>query len=151
MPARGRRARILAPLLSSGAARGLSAAVLMPPLYDLMLVLNPSASEEERTKVQADVDAAIAASGEAVGSHDWGQRALAYEIDHTAEGEYHLVQFHGPPALLDRLRATLRVADAVLRFRIIRLAPGPPAPPPPPSAAPVAAVGEGEHERDRES
>ena len=88
-----------------------------------------------------------------VGTHDWGQRKLAYEIDHKAEGEYHLIQFHGPPALLDRLRTTLRVADGVLRSRIIRLEPGTPPPPPPPSAAPavVASDGErGERDRDRE-
>ncbi len=114
----------------------------MPRLYDLMLVLDPSAADEQRAKVRADVDAAIAAEGEAVGTHDWGQRKLAYEIDHHAEGEYHLLQFRGSPALLERLQRTLRVADGVLRFRIIKVEPGTPDVPPPPPAAAVAATPE---------
>jgi hypothetical protein len=52
--------------------------------------------------------------------------------------------FTGPPALLESLSHTLRIDDAVLRFRIIKVLPGtPPAPDSPPpvlvtSGAPAA-------------
>ena len=59
--------------------------------------------------------------------HDWGTRALAYEIRHKTDAEYHLLQFHGPAALLASLQRTLRITDGVVRFRIIKLAPGTPA------------------------
>jgi hypothetical protein len=64
-----------------------------------------------------------------VGKHDWGARALAYEIRHKGEAEYHLFQFNATPALLERLHRTLRLTDGIVRFRIIKLAPGTPDPP----------------------
>jgi small subunit ribosomal protein S6 len=103
------------------------------PLYDLMLLLDTSAPEEQRRKVLADVESAISSAGSVVGTpHDWGQRPLAFEIRHRTDAEYHLLQFHGPASLLESLQRSLRIADGVLRFRIIKLAPGTPGPPDPP-------------------
>jgi small subunit ribosomal protein S6 len=101
------------------------------PLYDLMLLLDTSAPEEQRKKVLSDVEAMVSSSGTIVGNHDWGTRALAYEIGHRGDAEYHLLQFHGPAELLANLHRTLRITDGVVRFRIIKLAPGTPAPPEP--------------------
>jgi small subunit ribosomal protein S6 len=101
------------------------------PLYDLMLLLDTSAPEEQRKKILSDVESMVSASGEIVGNHDWGTRSLAYEIGHRPDAEYHLLQFHGPAELLANLQRTLRITDGVVRFRIIKLAPGTPAPPPP--------------------
>lgn len=98
------------------------------PLYDLVLLLDTSAPEDQRKKVQTDVESAISTSGTIVNDVDWGTRALAYEIRHRTDAEYHLLQFHGPPVLLANLQRMLRIADGVVRFRIIKLAPGTPAP-----------------------
>ena len=102
------------------------------PVYDLMLLLDTSAPEEQRTKVLSDVESAISSAGSIVGTHDWGTRPLAYEIRHRADAEYHLLQFKGPAELLETLQRTLRITDGVVRFRIIKLAPGTPGPPDPP-------------------
>ena len=113
------------------------------PLYDLMLLLDTSAPEEQRTKILSDVESMVSSSGTIVGNHDWGTRALAYEIRHRGDAEYHLMQFLGPAELLANLQRTLRITDGVVRFRIIKLAPGTPAPPEPrperPEAPPVEA------------
>jgi small subunit ribosomal protein S6 len=101
------------------------------PLYDLMLLLDTAAPDEQRHKVLSDVESMISNAGTIVGSHDWGTRALAYEIRHRTDAEYHLVQFHGPAELLANLHRTLRITDGVVRFRVIKLAPGTPAPPEP--------------------
>jgi hypothetical protein len=77
-----------------------------------------------------------------VGKHDWGARALAYEIRHKGEAEYHLFQFNATPALLERLHRTLRLTDGIVRFRIIKLAPGTPDPPAVRPEPPRAAEGE---------
>jgi small subunit ribosomal protein S6 len=98
------------------------------PLYDLVLLLDTSAPEDQRKKVLSDAQSAISSSGTIVSDVDWGTRALAYEIRHRTDAEYHLLQFHGPAALLANLQRTLRIADGVVRFRIIKLAPGTPAP-----------------------
>jgi small subunit ribosomal protein S6 len=112
-----------------------------PPIYDLMLLLATSAPEEERAKILADVQSAIAAGGgTVVRDDDWGIRPLTYRISHQGEAEYHLLQLTGPPALLESLSHSLGIADTVLRFRVIKVRVGTPAPPssPPPVVAPVA-------------
>src|ERR1700749_1506106 len=107
-------------------------------LYDLVLVLSMNAEDERRAKILSDVESQITTAGGAVERNDdWHNRPLAYEINHQAEGEYHLFQFTGPTALLEDLSHTLRIDDAVLRFRIIRVVPG--TPPAPDSAPPVVA------------
>ena len=101
----------------------------MAELYDLMLLLDPSAADDQRARIVADVEGAIGSDGTLAGKHDWGRRPMAYEVGHQADAEYHLLQFQGPPALLERLQRTLRVTDGVIRFRIIKVAPGTPDPP----------------------
>ena len=73
----------------------------------------------------------VAAGGEIVNEQDWGMRPMAYEIRHQAQAEYHLLQFHPTRELLANLERTLRITDGVVRFRIIKLAPGTPEPPEP--------------------
>lgn len=114
-----------------------------------MLLLDPGASDEQRAKLVADAESAIASDGTLVSKHDWGRRTMAYEVRHQADAEYHLLQFHSTPALLERLQRTFRVADGLIRFRIIKLAPGTPDPPhvraeprPEPAAAPEQPPGE---------
>lgn len=105
-------------------------------LYDLMLMLDPNAPDERHEEIVRDVRSAIEADGQLVGSHDWGTRRLAYEIDHRREAGYHLFQFEGSRELLERLDQRLKIMDGLLRFRTIRLKPGSPPPPVPDRDAP---------------
>jgi len=103
---------------------------LPAPTYDLMLLLDPEAEQPAREKLVTDASEAITAGGELLRHDRWGERALAYPISHKASAEYHLLQFHaGSPELLSELHRTLSIADGVVRFRIIKLAPGTPEPP----------------------
>jgi small subunit ribosomal protein S6 len=130
------------------------------PTYDLMILLDTGTPDEQRAKVLADAERLITSNGgEITSKHDWGTRALAFEIEHKTDAEYHLLQFQGPPAVLDALNRTLHITDGVTRYRIIKLRPGtPPAPdvrqeapapraeestdePASPAAAPAAAEG----------
>ena len=107
-------------------------------LYDLLLLSN-DAEEERRAKIIDDVRQAISSGGGSIAhDNDWGTRPLAYRIAHQGDAEYHLLQFTGPPALLDSLGHSLGITDGVLRFRIIKVLPGTPGPPrPEPAAAPA--------------
>ena len=107
---------------------------LPPPLYDLVLLLDSEAPEEQHTKVLDDAVRVINKHGEVVSDEDWGLRATAFEIKHKGEAQYHLVQFHADRAALEELNRMLHIADGVVRYRIIKLKPGTP---PPPSAQPV--------------
>jgi small subunit ribosomal protein S6 len=103
---------------------------LPAPTYDLVLLLDPQADDATRAKLVADTRASIEGQGELLRHDDWGERALTYPIDRKASAQYHLLQFHvSDTQLLSGLDRTLRLADEVLRFRIIKLAPGVPAAP----------------------
>ena len=102
-------------------------------------MLDLSATDEVRAKIVADTRAAVEAGGTLIGYHDWGQRALTYEIDHRKSAEYHLIQFHATPELLASVARTLRITDGVIRHRIIKLAPGTPDAQRPPAADPAPA------------
>jgi small subunit ribosomal protein S6 len=98
---------------------------LPAPTYDLVLLLDPQADDATREKLVADTRSSIEGQGELLRHDDWGERALTYPIDRKPNAQYHLLQFHaGDKQLLGGLDRTLRLADEVLRFRIIKLAPG---------------------------
>ncbi len=99
------------------------------PLYDLVLLLDTAAEDSRRAEILKGAQDAIAKGGEIVNEQDWGARQLAFEIRHKKDADYHLIQFHGTPELLATLERTLRITDEVVRFRVIKLAPGTPAPP----------------------
>jgi ribosomal protein S6 len=62
--------------------------------------------------------------------HDaWGRRRLAYEIDHKAEGSYHLLHFTSEAATLDEISRVLRIDDGVMRHMATRRIEGSPARP----------------------
>jgi small subunit ribosomal protein S6 len=108
----------------------------MTGFYDLVLLIDPNAPEDRRTAAVSEAESLLSSSGEIVESQDWGQKRMAYEIDHRPEAEYRLYQFNGDNDLLDRLNQRLRINDAVLRFRIIKAKPGQPLPPPPEQQSP---------------
>jgi small subunit ribosomal protein S6 len=100
---------------------------LPAPTYDLVLLLDMQAEADARAKIVTDTRATIESQGELTRYDEWGERALTYPIEKKTSAEYHLFQFHvGDVALLSGLDRTLRITDGVLRFRIVKLAPGVP-------------------------
>jgi small subunit ribosomal protein S6 len=97
------------------------------PTYDLVLLLDPQAQESARAKIVDDARQAISRQGELIRHDEWGERGMAYQIDHRASAEYHLLQFHSSTSeLIAGLDRTLRITDGILRYRINKLAPGTP-------------------------
>ena len=85
------------------------------PTYDLMLLLDTDAPDErareDPRRRRAARSRATAARSSA--STTGASRALAYEIRHKTDAEYHLLQFHGPPDAARALDRTLRITDGV--------------------------------------
>jgi len=83
-----------------------------------MLILPAEADE---SVVSGALDRITRVVGEAgVGNVDrWGRRRLAFEIERQAEGYYVVVDFTADPDVLTELERTLRLADEVLRFKIV--------------------------------
>src|SRR3954451_19962489 len=100
------------------------------PTYDLMLLLDTAAPDEQRSKVLAEAERIVTTNGASVVSkHDWGARRTAFEIRHKKDAEYHLLQFEGGPEVPAALDRYLRITDGVVRFRVIKLRAGTPGPP----------------------
>jgi small subunit ribosomal protein S6 len=99
-------------------------------LYDLMLLLDTAAPEEQRAKVLAEAERLLESNGATIVSkHDWGVRRTAFEIRHKNDAEYHLLQFEGGPEVPAAISRYLRITDGVVRFRVIKLRAGlPPVP-----------------------
>jgi small subunit ribosomal protein S6 len=121
------------------------------PTYDLMLLLSRAIEDDARASIVSDVESTIAnGGGEVLRRDDWGMRPLTFKINHQREADYHLLQFTGPPTLLETLSHNLHIADGVVRFRIIKMIPGTPAAPdtPPPVVGAVAAPEGGVRDED---
>jgi small subunit ribosomal protein S6 len=103
------------------------------PLYDLMLLLDPTAPSDRHDAILGEVHKMLESGGTIKGDYDWGQRRLAFEIQHRPEATYRLVQFETAPGgeLLERVDHSLKIMDGVLRHRIIRLKDNAPPPPMP--------------------
>lgn len=92
----------------------------MAHLYDLVLMLDPTAPEGRGEQILGDVRSMIETSGTPVGEHDWGLRKMTFEIRHRPEAHYTLFQFEGDNELLERVDHMLKITDGVLRFRIFK-------------------------------
>lgn len=87
--------------------------------YELLVLLSPSLDEETRAATMARIDSTITAEGGVVDNVDeWGKRKLAYEINHVAEGDYTLIDFHTNPESIAELNRILGITDAVIRSMV---------------------------------
>lgn len=89
--------------------------------YELMLILRPNLEDEAREAVLEKVRGIVTAAGGSVDSEEsWGKRRLAHEINHTEEGDYHVIHFHADTASVAELDRVLHITDQVLRFMTVR-------------------------------
>jgi small subunit ribosomal protein S6 len=89
--------------------------------YEILLMLDPELAEERQTEIVTRVRENIEGAGGSWGAHDvWGRRRLAYEIDHKAEGVYHLLTFEAEPEALEEVSRVLKITDGVMRHLAVR-------------------------------
>jgi small subunit ribosomal protein S6 len=108
--------------------------------YEILLMLDPELPEERQAEIVTRAREAIEKDG---GTWDkdepWGRRRLAYEIDHKAEGSYHLLTFAAEPATLEEISRVLKITDGVMRHLAVRRVQGGSTRPPEPiTEEPVA-------------
>src|SRR5262249_15299463 len=81
----------------------------------------PELPEERQQEIGARVREGIEGSGGSWGPDDvWGRRRLAYEIDHKAEGVYHLLTFEAEPEALEEVSRVLKITDGVMRHLAVK-------------------------------
>lgn len=91
--------------------------------YELMIILDGSLEEPVAQQWVATVTKGVAAAGGSVhGKADWwGKRRLAYPINKKEEGYYAILNVVAPGGALDELERSMRIADDVLRHKLMRL------------------------------
>lgn len=89
--------------------------------YEILLMLDPELPEERQGEIVARAQEFVTTHGGAWERQDtWGRRRLAYEIDHKAEGSYHLLTFSSTPETLDEVSRVLKITDGVMRHMATR-------------------------------
>ena len=104
--------------------------------YEILLMLDPEAPDERQQQIVSRTRELIEGQGGRWEGHDvWGRRKLAYEIDHKADGSYHLLTFSADAETLEEVSRILKITDGVMRHLAVRrpkpgrttsAAPGPP-------------------------
>ena len=89
--------------------------------YEILLLLDPELPEERQSEIVSRTRELIERGGGKWRSHDpWGRRRLAYEIDHKAEGVYHLLTFDAEPEALAEVSRVLKITDGVMRHLAVK-------------------------------
>ena len=116
--------------------------------YEIMLMLDPELAEARANEIIQRVrDSVSSGRGSWDGHEPWGRRRLAYEIDHKADGVYHLLLFSAQPETLAEITRVLKITDGVMRHLAVRRVKGghtkaPAQPPAPAAQAPSARSGD---------
>ena len=90
-------------------------------MYELLMITRGSLDENAVTSTVERFTQLIADQGGNVQRVDhWGKRQFAYEIQHMTEGYYTVVDLEIPAEGLRELERQLRLADEVVRHKVVR-------------------------------
>lgn len=90
--------------------------------YELMVIIDNDVEDDGVNAVIAKIGELVAADGGRIAKTDlWGRRRFAYPIKHKNEGIYVVFEIATPASNLDETDRFLRLADDVVRHKVIRL------------------------------
>jgi small subunit ribosomal protein S6 len=90
--------------------------------YEIMIIVDGDEEDAMVDDVVSRVETWLTDGGSKLATTDkWGKRKLAYEINHKTEGHYVVLEMVTEPRDMAPLERTLRLADEVVRHKLIRL------------------------------
>lgn len=90
--------------------------------YELMIIVDQDVDDAAGKAVIERVKQLIEADGGRVPTVDhWGRRRFAYAINHKHEGTYSVLEVVTEAPNLDEVDRFLRLADEVVRHKLVRL------------------------------
>lgn len=91
-------------------------------IYENIIILNASLTDEEIEAAAAKIKALITNSGgEILKADSWGRKKLAYEIKKHKKGFYLLLIYKVAPSVIKKLEDYYKVFDPVIKFMVIKL------------------------------
>ena len=92
--------------------------------YELMVIVDAELDDDViEAQVKRVADLVTQRGGEIKNEDRWGRRRFAYEINHKTEGYYVVWEFVGGSEL-NQLERALRLADEIVRHKVLRLPDG---------------------------
>ena len=96
--------------------------VLAVRAYELMIIADGDLEESDVSHLVNSTTKQVEEAGGTIASVDkWGKRRFAYEINKKTEGYYIVLEVLAEGGALDNLERNLRLADEVVRHKLIRL------------------------------
>ncbi|MFN8049849.1 MAG: 30S ribosomal protein S6 [Acidimicrobiales bacterium] len=93
--------------------------------YELMVIIDGDVDDAGVSAINKRVGELIEADGGTIAKTDlWGRRRFAYPINHKLEGVYVVFEISTTASNLDELDRFLRLADDVVRHKLMRLPDG---------------------------
>ncbi len=90
--------------------------------YEMMVIFDGDLEESAVAGHINQISAQVDATGGSVATADkWGKRRFAYEINKKHEGFYVVFEILAEPGALDEVERNLRLADDVVRHKLLRL------------------------------
>ena len=95
----------------------------MTRAYEMMVIIDGGIDDNAAQQQVKSISATIASVGGSIhGNPDWwGKRRLAYPINKKEDGYYVVYNVLAPGGALDEVERTLRIADNVVRHKLLRL------------------------------
>ena len=89
--------------------------------YELVVVLNGSLEDDERSAAMERVSGYITRfGGNITNVDDWGKKKLAYEIQKMSEAYYTVVTFEASLEAPAQIEENIRIMEQVVRFLIVK-------------------------------
>ena len=90
--------------------------------YELMIIMDAGVEESDvAARIEQVTEDIVAHGGEVKTEDRWGKRRFAYEINHQQEGYYLVLEFVTEAREMGTMERPLRLADDVVRHKLIRL------------------------------
>ncbi len=91
-------------------------------IYENVVIINPSLSEEElKEAIDKISEQIIKAGGEILKVDNWGKKKLAYELNKQKMGYYVIILFKSRPAFIKELEYFYKVFEPAVKYMIIKL------------------------------
>lgn len=89
--------------------------------YEVMFIIDPRLEDAAiQQAIERYIGIVTERGGEATKVDTWGRRKMAFEIKHLNEGYYVVADVQAEPSAMDELDRVLRLADELVRHKIIR-------------------------------
>jgi small subunit ribosomal protein S6 len=90
--------------------------------YELMIIFEGETDEDVVNRIlNSTGQLVVDGDGKVAKTDRWGRRRFAYEINHKWEGIYVVLEIVTEATNLHELERQLRIADEVVRHKVIRL------------------------------